>query len=239
MITGREDVEVHSLFERGWKISAIARHVGRDPKTVRAYLSGERVPGQRASSVPDALVPFEAYIRERFVDDHTIWASALYDEVVELGYDRSYPTFARQLRLRKLRPHCEACSGVRGRETIEIDHPPGAEIQWDWFERRRAPWGGTAYVLLGTLAHSARVRGVLAPSMDQPHLIEAIDAVLRRLGGTTRGWRVDRLATVIVPGSRDVQPTFAPVAKFYGVTVDPCPPRRGNRKACATNCTSS
>jgi hypothetical protein len=147
-----------------------------------------------------------------------------------LGYDRSYPSFARQLRLRKLRPHCEACSGVRGRETIEIDHPPGAEIQWDWFERRRAPWGGTAYVLLGTLPHSGRVRGVVAASMDQPHLIEAMDGVMRRLGGTARGWRVDRLATVIVPGSRDVQPSFAPVAKHYGVTVDPCPPRRGNRK---------
>ena len=230
MLTWGEDVDVHALRERGWSISAIARHIGRDRGTVRNYLEGKRVPGQRASSAPDPLARFEAYIRARFADDHTIWASALYDEVVELGYDRSYVTFARQLRLGKLRPHCEACSGVRGRETIEIDHPPGAEIQWDWFERRRAPWGGTAYVLLGTLAHSARVRGVLAPSMDQPHLIEAIDAVLRRLGGTARGWRVDRLATVIVPGTRDIQPSFAPVAKFYGVTVDPCPPRRGNRK---------
>jgi len=96
--------------------------------------------------------------------------------------------------------------------------------------RRKAPWGGTAYVLLGTLPHSGRVRGVLAESMDQPHLIEAIDAVLRRHGGTPRIWRTDRLAAVIVPGSRDVQPSFAPVAKFYGAVVEPCPPRRGNRK---------
>jgi hypothetical protein len=176
------------------------------------------------------LAPFEAYVRARFVDDHTIWASALFDEVVPLGYALSYVSFARQLRQRKLRPHCEACSGVRGRETIEIDHPPGAEIQWDWFERRKAPWGGTAYVLLGTLPCSGRVRGVLSESLDQPHLIEALDAVLRRLGGTARAWRVDRLATVIVPGSRDVQPSFAPVAKHYGVSIDPCPPRRGNRK---------
>jgi hypothetical protein len=57
-----------------------------------------------------------------------------------------------------------------------------------------------------------------------------MDAVLRRHGGTPRIWRTDRLATVIVPGSRDVQPSFAPVAKFYGVVVEPCPPRRGNRK---------
>ena len=152
------------------------------------------------------------------------------DVPLALGYPRSYPTFVRGVRAHRLRPHCEPCHGVRGRLTIEIDHPPGAEIQWDWFERRRAPWGGTAYVLLGTLPHSGRVRGVLAESMDQAHLIEAMDAVLRRLGGTARDWRTDRLATVIVPGSADVQPSFAPVAKHYGVTVRPCPPRRGNRK---------
>jgi hypothetical protein len=139
-------------------------------------------------------------------------------------------SFARQVRLAGLRPHCEACSGVNGRETIEIDHPSGEEIQWDWFERRQAPWGGTAYVLLGTLSHSGRTRGVIAEAMDQAHLIEAMDAVMRRLGGTARCWRTDRLATVIVPGSATVQASFAPVAKFYGAVVTPCPPRRGNRK---------
>jgi transposase len=209
---------------------AIARHLGRDPKTVRAYLSGRRVPGSRASSRPDLLAPFVAYLRARFADDPHLWATALFDEVVPLGYGGSYVSFARQLRKAGLRPHCEACSGVSGRETIEIEHPPGEEMQWDWFERRKAPWGGTAYVLLGTLPHSSRVRGVLAESLDQPHLIEGIDAVLRRHGGTARIWRTDRLATVIVPGSRQVQPSFAPVAKHYGAVVEPCPPRRGNRK---------
>jgi hypothetical protein len=155
---------------------------------------------------------------------------AVSGEVVPLGYDRSYVSFARQLRLAGLRPHCEACSGVAGRETVEISHPAGEEIQWDWFERRRAPWAGTAYVLLGTLSHSGRTRGVLAECMDQAHLVEAMDAVMRRLGGTARHWRTGRLATVIVPGSADVQASFAPVARHYGAVVVPCPPRRGNRK---------
>lgn len=66
--------------------------------------------------------------------------------------------------------------------------------------------------------------------MDQPHLVEAMDGVLRRHGGTAREWRTDRLATVIVPGTRDIQATFAPVAKHHGAIVRPCPPRRGNRK---------
>lgn len=166
----------------------------------------------------------------RFADDRHIWAPALYDEVVPLGYGRSYESFVRQVRQRGLRPRCEACAGVKGRETVEIDHPPGEEIQWDWFERRRGPWGGTAYVLLGTLPHSGRIRGVPAESLDQAHLVEAMHAVCERLGGTARRWRVDRMATVIVPGSAEVQASFAPVAKHYGVAVDPCPPRRGNRK---------
>ena len=230
MLTQGEDVEVHALARRGWSISAIARHLDRDRKTVRGYLQGTRQPGVRASAAPDPLAPFAAYVSARFADDPHIWASALFDEVVPLGYHLSYVSFARQLRLAGLRPHCEACSGVNGRDTIEIAHPAGEEMQWDWFERRKAPWGGTAYVLLGTLPHSGRIRGVLAESLDQPHLIEAIDGVLRRHGGTPRIWRTDRLATVIVPGTRDVQPSFAPVAKFYSVVVEPCPPRRGNRK---------
>lgn len=230
MLTQGEDVEAHALKERGWSISAIARHLERDRKTVRSYLNGDRVPGVRVTAVVDPLAEFEVYIRARFADDPHLWATSLFVEVAALGYERSYPSFVRQLRQRGLRPHCEACRGVKGRDTIEIEHPPGEEIQWDWFERRRAPWGGTAYVLLGTLPHSSRTRGVLAESLDQAHLIEAMDAVMCRLGGTARVWRTDRLATVIVPGSRDVQPSFAPVAKHYGAIVEPCPPRRGNRK---------
>ena len=230
MFTQGEAVEAHALRQRGWSISAIARHLNRDRKTVRVHLVGGREAGRRRAPAPDPLAEFEAYVRARFADDPHVWATALFDEVVALGYDRSYPSFVRQLRERQLRPHCEACAGVKGRDTIEIDHPAGEEIQWDWFERRRAPWGGTAYVLLGTLPHSSRTRGVLAESLDQAHLIEAMDAVMRRLGGTARVWRVDRLATVITPGTRDVQPSFVPVAKHYAAVVEPCPPRRGNRK---------
>ena len=230
MLTQGEDVEVHALKERGWTITAIANHLGRDRKTIRAYLNGERVPGVRVRVAPDPLEPFVPYLRQRFGDDPHVWASALYDEVVSLGYPLSYPSFARQVRLATLRPHCEACAGVKGRDTVEIVHPPGEEIQWDWFERRRTPWDATLYVLLGTLAHSSRVRAVICESVDQAHLIDAMDRVMRKLGGTARDWRVDRLATVIVPGTRDVQPSFAPVAKHYGAVVEPCPPRRGNRK---------
>lgn len=230
MLTQGDDVEVHALHQRGWSVSAIARHMGRDRRTVRAYLAGERQPGVRRRSAPDPLEPFIPYIAARFGDDPHLWLTTLHDELVPLGWEAGYQSLTRGVRRHRLRPRCEACAGVRGRDTIDIEHPAGEEIQWDWFERRGAPWGGTARVLLGSLSHSGRVRGVLAEAMDQPHLVEAMDGVLRRLGGTAREWRTDRLATVIVPGTRDVQPSFAPVAKHYGAIVRPCPPRRGNRK---------
>ena len=76
MLTQGEDVEVHALTRRGWSVSAIARHLGRDRKTVRAYLTGERQPGRRASARPDPLAPFAAYLAARFTDDPHIWATA-------------------------------------------------------------------------------------------------------------------------------------------------------------------
>ena len=47
MITREDDVDIHALRRQGWTITAIARHVGRDRKTVRDYLNGKREPGVR------------------------------------------------------------------------------------------------------------------------------------------------------------------------------------------------
>ena len=221
---------MHALRRRGWSISAIARHLGKNRRTVRAYLDG-RVPGQRVpSAVPDPFELFEGYVRQRLSDDPHVWATVLFDEVVALGYAQSYPTFVRKIRRRRLRPSCGACSGTRGRPAAIIDHPPGEECQWDWVELRDTPWGTKAFVLVGVLSYSGRFRGWVTSGQDQPHLVEGIDAVLRRLGGTARRWRVDQMATVIVPGTGRLQSSFVPVAKHYGVGVDPCPPWRPQRK---------
>ncbi len=127
MLTQGDDVEAHALAGRGWSISAIARHLERDRKTVRAYVRGERTAGVRRSAVPDPLEPFAPYLAARFADDPHLWLTALFDEVKELGYPRSYPSFVRGVRTAGLRPHCEPCRGVSGRATIEIEHPPGEE----------------------------------------------------------------------------------------------------------------
>jgi transposase len=237
MITQGEDVEIHALHKQGWSISSIARHVGLDRKTVRAYLNGERQAGVRESEVVDPFDVIEPYVRQRLKEDRHLRATVLFGEVQALtpGYDRAYQTFTRHIRERGLRPHCEACSASKGRAHVDIDHPAGEEIQWDWLELHETPWGDETYVLVGALAHSGKFRGWFSESMDQPHLIIGMHQVLERLGGTAKRWRVDRMATAVVPGTGQVQASFAAVAKHYGVGVDPCPPRHPNRKGVVEN----
>jgi transposase len=234
MLSWEEDVQAHALRQQGWSISAIARHLGVDRKTVRAYLSGEREPGRRQRTQPTLNEPFLEYCGVRLADDPHLWASTLFDELVELGFTGSYPSLTAAIRAHRLRPHCEPCQVSRGRDVAIIEHPPGEETQWDWLELPDPPaaWGGGrhAHLLVGALAYSGRWRGVLADAEDFPHLIEAMDAVVRRLGGITEVWRFDRMATVCFPSSGRITPAFAQVAKHYGVRSVTCPPRRGNRK---------
>lgn len=235
MLTREEDIDAHALRKRGWSITAIAAHLGRDRKTIRAYLEGQRIPGVRARPVERQAVltaSFREYLSERLVEDPHVWATTLFDEVQDLGYIGSYPTLVRTIR--ELRPVCTACRTTKTRPTGIIAHPPGEETQWDWLELPDPPqwwgWTGTAHLLVGTLSCSGKWRAALLESEDQAHLIAGLDRVSRALGGLSRVWRFDRMATVCHPSSGKVTASFAAVAKHYEVQVAICPPFAGNRK---------
>lgn len=164
MLAREENVEAHALREQGWSVSAIARHLGRDRKTVRGYLSARRQPGVRAAAGPDRFEAYARYCAKRLAEDPHVWATALFDEVTGLGYDGGYSSFTRALRGRGLRPACEPCRPARDRPVTVIDHPAGEETQWDWRELPDSPrhWDGydrKVFLLVGALAHSGRWRG--------------------------------------------------------------------------------
>ena len=165
---------------------------------IRGYLGGQREAGVRAPRrLLDRFEVFAPYCAQRLADDPHLWASTLFDELVDLGYAGSYPTMTRQLRVRALRPACEPCRPAKGRPIAVIDHPPGEESQWDWVELPDPPpgWGMTAHLLVGALSHSGCWRAVFCESEGQPHLIDCLDRVTRALGGVSRDWRFDRMAT--------------------------------------------
>lgn len=230
MLTQEDDVEIHALHARGWSVSAISRHTGRDRKTIAKYLKGDG-PGQNRERAPSCLEPFRGYIAARFKDDPHLPAVTLLDELAAAGFERSYPTLVRELRRTELRPVCQICRQRRGRApTVEIDHPAGEEIQWDWLELPDTPWGAPVYVLVGALSHSGRFRAVLCEQMTFGHLAGALHDILLALGGTPRVWRVDRMATAVIPGTDRLNPQFAQLAKHYGADVAVCPAHRPQRK---------
>jgi hypothetical protein len=127
MLTRGEDEEAHALRKRGWSYSAIARHLGGDRRTVEAYLNDGREPGRRRRSTADSLERFVPYLRERFTEDPHVWASALFDEVVALGYERSY----RMSCARSVSGRCARTArrvGGQGSGPGDIDHRPGQEL---------------------------------------------------------------------------------------------------------------
>jgi transposase len=234
MLTWERYVEAQALRARGWSISAIANHLEHDRKTIRAYLRGERRPGERKPARPDQLAEFVGYCAQRLTDDPHLWLTTLFDEVAELGYAGSYQALTAGVRRRGLRPACEPCAAAKRRDRSLIAHPPGEETQWDWLELPDPPehwgFGEHAHLLLGVLAHSSRWRGWLAEAEDQPHLIEGLHQVSARLGGLTWNWRFDRMATVCHPGSGRVTASFGPVAVHYQVGIAICPSRHAWRK---------
>ena len=159
MLTQEDDVDAHALHRRGWTISAIARHLGHDRKTIRSYVNGERTAGVRAPAGEDRFAPFVDYCRARLVEDPHLWAETLLDELRLLGFEQSYSTLTRQLRERELRPHCEACSAAKGRPVAIIEHPSGGETQWDWLDLPDPPtawgWGTTASLFVGRASGAA------------------------------------------------------------------------------------
>jgi transposase len=234
MLTREEDVEIHALHQRGWSISAIARHTGRNRRTIRNYINGVTTPGVRKPAGEDSFAPFVEYVSARLREDPHLWARTLCDELEELGFPLSYPSLTRNIRVRGLRPVCAQCRSATERPNAIIDHDPGDETQWDWLDLPDPPaswgWARTAHLLVGSLSHSSKWRGSLEPATDQPHLVQGLDRVSRALGGVTRTWRFDRMSTVCDPGSGRITASFAGVAKHYSVAVAVCPPRRGNRK---------
>jgi len=226
MLTQEDVVEIHALKRRGWSNAAIARHTGRDRKTIRRHLRGWK---PTRGTEPSVLEPYRPYLEARFADDPHVFATVLARELEGLGFRRSYPTLVRELRRLALRPACSCCrAGTQ--LTVAIAHEPAAELQLDWLELHETPWARKAYVLVGVLSHSGRIRGVFSEGMSFAHLAAALDRLLRRFGGTARCWRTDRMATFVDPGTGRLRAEAAELAKHYGVAVAICPPERPQRK---------
>ena len=224
MITLEEQVLVTAMRTRGWSISAIARHLGKDRKTIRSYLKKEAAGEDSALRARPAgysppIETYLGYLAARFVDDPHVRGTVLFDEVARLGYPLSYQSFTRELRATSLRPKCQDCLGVKSRYTTEISHPPGDEIQFDFLELPASGLGAATHVLVGTLAFSSKARCAILEAETRGHLIYGIDAILRQFQGTANRWRFGNAAALKGPYGKGIAEEIRQMAKYYGVEV--------------------
>lgn len=224
MISPEEYRQALDLQRRGWSIARISRQLGRDRKTVRSYLSGKRAPGRRIPAGDDFL-RFLPYCRRRLTEDPHLAATVLFAELVGLGYPGAYSTFTRALRSHDARPPCGQCrdAGDAGSGASAAAQPAG-RIRFTWLRLPEPPtaWGceDRAHLLLGSLGPSGRWRGALAQGEGLPHLVEAMDQVMRRLGGTAGRWCFDRLPEPCCAPDGRATPEFRRVARYYGAQLE-------------------
>nr|WP_051859565.1 transposase [Streptomyces xanthophaeus] len=80
--------DIHHLRDRGWTISAIARRLGRDRKTVRHYLTTnlDQVLASARERRPNGHINrFKPYLQQRFREGET-YAAGLFREIRDRGY---------------------------------------------------------------------------------------------------------------------------------------------------------
>ncbi|MEU2627399.1 IS21 family transposase [Kitasatospora sp. NPDC007106] len=221
MLTRDEYAEARRLYSEGWSLSAIARLLGRDRKTLRSYLLGGRTPGVR-NSPQDAFGQFVPYCRDRLREDPHLEATVLLREITELGYRGGYSTLTRALRRHHLRPACTQCRWTDASQSSGNTSTAGDELRFSWLKLPNPPppWGAGrhAHILIGSLA-SGPWRAALAENEQPAQLIEAIDLILRRLGRTGRYWWFDSVPAAVGHADGRVKPELLHVARHYGADL--------------------
>ena len=133
-----EFVMILDLHRQGLSVSAIARQVGVDRKTVRTYGSPKgwsRRPTRSARRLLGVIDSFEPYLRERLAAFPALTARRLLRELKELDFPGGYSVV--RDRVRDVRPAHSAGYELR------FETPPGEQAQVDFARvrgrvRRRA-----------------------------------------------------------------------------------------------------
>ena len=124
----REIVLIHDLKKQGLSVTAIARKVGCDRKTVRKYLErGLEAPVYGPRQPRDCLLdPYEDYLRERVMTFPDLSGTRLLREIREMGYEGGYTRVTDFLR--EVRPPAHT------RFERRFETPPGRQAQVDFAE---------------------------------------------------------------------------------------------------------
>ena len=229
-----EAMVILDLQRQGLSVSAIARRVGVDRKTVRRCLErglGVPVYGPRPPR-PSKLAPFERFLRDRVAAFPELTGKRLLREIRELGYGGAY-TIVKDF-LREVRPSAPAGFEVR------FETPPGRQAQAD-FAHFRAVFADEpgveriVWLFSIVLGHSRMLWGRFVAHQKMPTLLRCHADAFAAFGGVPQQILYDRMRTVFSgedPGGGHIafNRTMLEFARHYGFLPKACKPYRAKTK---------
>ncbi len=233
MVTLGEIVLIHDLKRQGLTVSAIARRVGLDRKTVRRHLARGMEPptyGPRPPR-PRHLAPYEAYLRERIAAWPELTGRRLLREIRELGYQGCYSVltdFLREARPPKPRPFERRFETAPGRQgqvdfaffKVGFTDEPGVE---------RIVW-----LFSLVLGHSRWLWGRFCATQDLQTVLRCHIDAFAAMGGAPSEVLYDRMRTAVTGESAEgvvaYNPALVGLLSHYGAVPRACRPYRAQTK---------
>lgn len=229
----REIVLIHDLKKQGLSISAIARKVGCDRKTVRTHLArGLEAPVYGPRQPRDRIIePFERYLQERVQTFPELSGARLLREIKELGYEGGYTAVTDFLReVRPARP----TQFERRFET-----PPGKQAQVDFAEftvEFTDEPGVTRKVWLFSmvLGHSRWLWGRFVASQNLQSVLRCHIGAFKAMDGVPDEILYDRMKTAVIgedeAGIVTYNASLVALLNHYGAVPRACRPYRAKTK---------
>jgi transposase len=202
------------LHRQGVSVSAIARQLGIDRKTVRKHItSGLTAPSYKARPPRErAITSFEPYLRERIAAYPALSGRRLWREINERGYAGGYTAVTDFLReLRPPRP--------KGFE-VRFETPPGV---------KRIVW-----LFSMVLGHSRFIWALFVLHQDMQSVLRCHMAAFDALGGVPGEILYDRMKTAVIGEDPDglvvYNRALLDLARHYGFQPRACKPYRAKTK---------
>jgi transposase len=221
------------LHRQGLSVSAIARQLECDRKTVRKYIErGLEAPAYGPRRPRSTVVtPFAPYLRERIAAFPELTGSRLLREIKELGYPGGY-TAVKDF-LRTIRPRAQQVFERR------FETPPGRQAQVDFAHFRTVftDEPGTeriVWLFSVVLGHSRMMWGRFVVHQDLQTVLRCHIAAFEALSGVPAEILYDRMKTAVL-GEIDEQGIaynrqLLALAAHYGFLPKACRPYRAKTK---------
>jgi transposase len=222
-----------NLHRQGLTVSAIARQLGVDRKTVRRYIArGLEPPGYGPRERRKRLLdPFIPYLRERVTAYPGLTGRRLWRELRDQGYAGGYTAVTDKLR--EIRP------GLPPAFEIRFETPPGEQAQVDLarFEVEFTDEPGAmriVWLFSMVLGHSRLIWARFVVRQDLQTILRCHIAALEAIGGVPREILYDRMKTAVIGEDANglviYNRSLLDLARHYGFQPKACRPYRAKTK---------